>query len=255
MAWLPVIPILGADQDGEFVRMIGLGVIIFLSIVASIGNKLREKAQERGRDQKGGRPPRPAPQGEEPLRMQVPIRQEPGVPPRRRPPLRATPPRVTPPDQAVAGQSPRPTVQTPRRVPPTGSPPVRQQEMPPRVRPGPVRVPAPAPRGVQAARGPGSLPSRELGTGAVRAATLIAEHARRSVEEHAEAAATKLARGKRIRDARLAHPESEVPMQDRPADADGVKLVKGPLSRNDLRRAVVLLEILGPPVGERGAVQ
>jgi len=46
--------------------MIGLGVIIFLSIVASIGNKLREKAQERGRDQKGGRPPRPAPQGEEP---------------------------------------------------------------------------------------------------------------------------------------------------------------------------------------------
>ena len=95
-------------------------------------------------------------------------------------------------------------------------------------------------------RAPRPLGREDLGKGVVRVAAQIAQQARKAVAEPAEKLGQHLAREERPRQARPG---------PSPVDMAATALVQGPLSQRDLRRAVVLAEILAPPVAERGPIQ
>jgi len=254
MIWNGPICLLAArNQDDDLYRLIGIGVLILLSVIGSIVGKIRGKAQppdqeEKKRRRPVGRGPQPE---EEPVGPEA-IRPVPG-PPRRRPPIRAVPPRATPlpRDVGPAGQPLRTSPgQVPRGLPRVGSvgqPSVADRRpirpLPPRTEPLRAEPPRPPPSTVR------------LGERAARAAEEIAEHAAKAVAEHAQMTASQLAREERLHRARLAKETSAGPPAGEPADVGSAVLIHAPLTRDDLRRAVVLTELLAPPLGERGPIQ
>jgi hypothetical protein len=230
--------------------LIGIVILILFTVIGTIINKVREKGQgqsDRGRPT-GRRP------GQEPDRADrpPPIRAEPGLPPRRRPPVRAVPPRVTPREQRLPGQpastSQRPVPQAPRRIGPGAG---GREGFPPRVQPGPAGPSLPQLEPVRQAKAPERIGSRDLGAEAARAAAQIALHAEKGVAERAERDVSRLSREERLGDARLSRGSAGEPIGAPAADLRAAQLVRGPLSRNDLRKAVILAEILGPPLSER----
>jgi hypothetical protein len=231
MMWAIPSDILGVNHGDDGVgKLIGFGVLIVISIIGSIVGKLKEKGEQQAKTRQ---PPVEPRQGQEQAERPAPMRRGPEAqqPPRRRP-VRAIPPRAKP-----AG--------LPSQTGPLGEFPSA---------PGEPRVPRPAPARPEPVPAVRTLGARDLGTGAVRAATLIAEHTRRAVAEEAQRKANRPAQEERLRQARLVRPGPSTPA-DAGAATQHARLIRGPLSRTDLRRAIVLAEILGPPVSERNPIQ
>jgi hypothetical protein len=250
MIWTCATSLLAARHGDDMSGLIGIVILILLSVIGTIINKIREKGQGQS-DKKRPASKRPS---EEPDRAGQPprIRTEAGLPPRRRPPVRAIPPRVTPREQGFPGPpapvSRRPVPQPPRRVGPGDG---GREGFPSQSRPGPAGRFPPQLEPVRQARAPERIASTGLGADAARAAAQIALHAEKDIAERAERDVSRLAREERLRDTRLARGSAGGPAGAPAADLHATQLVRGPLSRSDLRKAVILAEILGPPVSER----
>ena len=230
------VAMLAAEDAGNLLQLVAVGVVV---VLGALGSLLGKKA-EKEREGKGPEPPRRIPRAEAPPPGTRPSAPRPTAP-QRRSPVRPTPPRATP----------------ARRQPQAGGPllePLPDQQ--------PVRARPPGRRPAQARperREPGDRDA-SLGTGAVGAARQIAqhaersvtEHARRSVAKHAQQTAAHLADEGRLRGTRLASTAAAA-AQD---SVEGPReLLDLPLDRGDLRRAIILTEIIGRPVSEREPIQ
>lgn len=227
-------PLLAADDGGGIGQLIAIAVVIGISLIGTVWGKLRDK-KEQGQP----RQPRRVPRADGSGQVTRPPTPRPAVP-QRRPPVRATPARARPPRPVQAQAGPMPSQQVPIR------------------KAAPSRSDQPVPKPVQRGRPPSKTRQRqrsaELGSGATRAAESVAQHADKRVADHARRAVadhTRRSTSHLAEEGRLGGTRLSQSAQSASAPAVGGMAIRGRLSRNDLRRAIVLAEILGPPVSER----
>lgn len=212
--------LLMAQGDNGWGQLIYVIVLMVLAAAGSLFGKKREKDRQRRE-----RPPAPrqVPRAEAPPQAQRPSAPRPTAPARRSP-VRVTPPRARP---------PRPQRMQPQRRA------VRPQDQWQQVEPQQRQAPS-ADRAVT------------LGRGVIEAAQGIAQHAEQAVARHTEQTVARRADRTASRLAEQERRRWEQRADESPGTAvPARRLIQKQLTGSDLRRAIVLAEILGPPVSER----
>ncbi len=218
----------------DLVEIIIVAVFVAISALGSIlGKKKKEEEAERTR-----RPKKvPRAEGEQRPTDRVPPRR--GAPERR--PPRARPPRARPPQAERKEQALRDIMdrveasqRQPERVPPV---------------PGPQRRPPQQPPARRARRAEPVHTKPQAREARRRDASQVAQHTQEAVGEHAE----HMGRHRAEEEARSWYGQVDMDATGtrRGETLAGQGLFERSLDRNDLRRAVVMLEVLRPPVSER----